>query len=194
MRYLLTIFLAAVLAVACNDEETLLTERDNIEKFLTSTRGLVAEEDLGSVIEEKPAFYTLFGRYAYRYIVNYYDAGREDKPLAEVGDDVVLRFTAYTFSTSEPSYGQPYWSNVAKVIADLGKHGDLAWSADPLTIRLGSSEIIKGLDDSLVGCREQDSVQVFMTSSMAYGKELIGSVPKNSPLAWYVRVEKVNKR
>jgi hypothetical protein len=32
-----------------------------------------------------------------------------------------------------------------------------------------------------------------MTSSLAYGKAIVGSVPKNSMVAWYMRIEKVIK-
>ncbi|MBQ1224353.1 MAG: FKBP-type peptidyl-prolyl cis-trans isomerase [Alistipes sp.] len=194
MKRFFAIVMVAVLTLACDDEGTLLTERDNIEKFLTSTRRMVAEENLGSVIEDNPKFYTVFGRYAYRYIDNYYDADRENRAVVEWGDEVVLRFNAYTFTSTEPSNSAPYWSNVPEMIDKLGKHGDLEWSRDPLAIRLGTTDVIEGVERALVGCREQDSVQVFMTSSLGYGKRLVGSVPKRSSLAWYMKIEKVNKR
>ncbi len=194
MKRFFAIVMVAMLALACEDEGLLLTERDNIEKFLTSTRQMVAEEDIGTVIEENPKFYTVFGRYAYRYIDNYYDADRESRAVVEWGDEVQLRFNAYTFTTTEPSNSAPYWSNVPEMIDKLGKHGDLSWSREPLVIRLGTTEVIEGVERSLVGCREQDSVQVFMTSSLGYGKRLVGSVPKRSSLAWYMKIEKVVKR
>ena len=194
MKRFLMILSAVLMAVACNDEDTLLTERDNIEKFLTSTRRMVVEEERENTIENNPPFYTIFGRYAYRYIVNFYESGREDRVVVESGDEIEVLFSAYTFTGSEPSSSKPYWSNVPEVIASLGKHGELAWSAEPLIMRLGSTDIIEGLDRSLVGCREQDSVQIFMTSSMAYGRKLIGSEPKNASLAWYMRIGKVYKR
>ena len=194
MKRFFAIVMVAMLTLACEDEGLLLTERDNIEKFLTSTRQMVAEEDIGTVIEENPKFYTVFGRYAYRYIDNYYDADRESRAVVEWGDEVQLRFNAYTFSTTEPSNSAPYWSNVPEMIDKLGKHGDLSWSREPLVIRLGTTEVIECVERSLVGCREQDSVQVFMTSSLGYGKRLVGSVPKRSSLAWYMKIEKVVKR
>ena len=176
MKRFFAIVIVAMLTLACEDEGLLLTERDNIEKFLTSTRQMVAEEDIGTVIEENPKFYTAFGRYAYRYIDNYYDADRESRAVVEWGDEVQLRF------------------NVPEMIDKLGKHGDLSWSRELLVIRLGTTEVIEGVERSLVGCREQDSVQVFMTSSLGYGKRLVGSVPKRSSLAWYMKIEKVVKR
>lgn len=195
MKKFLIILLALPILVGCKEEDSLLTQRDQIEKFLTSSRRMVAEQDLGNVIEEKPAFYTLFSRYAYRHIVNYYDAEREDRPVVEWGDRLELRFNAYTFSGSEPSNSNIYWSNIAEIIDSLGdKSTDtLDWSTEPLSVTLGSTAILEGLEHVLPGCHEADSVQVFMTSNLAYGKNLIGVVPKNSMIAWYLKIEKVIK-
>ena len=195
MKKFLIILLALPILVGCKEEDSLLTQRDQIEKFLTSSRRMVAEQDLGNVIEETPAFYTVFSRYAYRHIVNYYDAEREDRPVVNWGDRLELRFNAYTFSGSEPSNSNIYWSNIAEIIDNLGdKSTDtLDWSTEPLSVTLGSTAILEGLEHILPGCHEADSVQVFMTSNLAYGKNLIGVVPKNSMVAWYLKIEKVIK-
>lgn len=195
MKKFLTILLFLPLLVGCKDENTLLTERDKIEKYLTSSRRMVEESELDSVIEEHPAFYNVFGRYAYRHIVNYYDADRESHPQVAWGDRLELRFTAYVFSGSEPNASAIYWSNVPEVVEQLGgKSGNtLDWSTEPLIVDLGSSKLLEGLERTLPGCYEADSVQVFMTSNLAYGKELVGVVPKNSMVAWYMKILKVTK-
>lgn len=195
MKKLLTILLALPLLVGCSNEDTLLSERDKIEKFLTSSRRMVPEAELDNTIEEEPKFFSTFGRYAYRYIVNYYDAERENRPAVEWGDRLEIRFNAYTFSGSEPSNTAIYWSNVPEIISQLGNKstGTLDWSTEPLTVVLGKTEILDGLELTLPGCHEADSVQVFMTSSLAYGKRLVGNVPKNSMVAWYMKIEKVTK-
>lgn len=195
MKKFLTILLFLPLLVGCKDENTLLTERDKIEKYLTSSRRMVEESELDSVIEEHPAFYNVFGRYAYRHIVNYYDADRENRPQVAWGDRLELRFTAYVFSGSEPNASAIYWSNVPEVVEQLGgKSGNtLDWSTEPLIVDLGSSKLLEGLERTLPGCYEADSVQVFMTSNLAYGKELVGVVPKNSMVAWYMKILKVTK-
>lgn len=194
MKKFLTILFLLPLLVGCKEEDTLLMERDRIEKYLSSRR-MVAEESLGDVIEDNPAFYSTFGRYAYRHIVNYYDAGREDKPVVEWGDNIEIRFKAYIFSGSEPSTTAIYWSNVPEIIEQLGKKSDntLDWSREPLTIKVGTTRLIDGLERSLPGCHEADSVQVYMTSNLAYGDELFGVIPKNSMIAWYMKIEKVTK-
>ena len=194
MKKFLTILLLPLLW-SCQQEDTLLSERDKIEKYLTSSRRMVAEENLGDVIADNPPFYTLFGRYAYRHIVNYYDAEREDRPIVEWGDNIEIRFNAYPFTGSEPSKSSIYLSNIPEIIQQLGeKSGNtLDWPTEPLSIKLGTTELLEGLERTLPGCHEADSVQIFMTSNLAYGKHLIGVVPKNSMVAWYIKIEKVTK-
>lgn len=196
MKKFLTILFLLPLLVGCKEEDTLLTERDKIEKYLTSSRRMVAEENLGEIIESNPAFYSTFGRYAYRHIVNYYDAGREDRPVVDWGDEIEIWFNAFTFSGSEPSISTNlYWSNIPEVIEQVGQKSDntLVWSGEPMRIKLGTTPILAGLEHTLPGCREADSVQVYMTSSLAYGKNLVGVVEKNSMIAWYIGIKKVIK-
>ena len=195
MKKFLTILILLATLAGCKQEDTLLSERDKIEKYLTSSRRMVADTELGNVIEDNPAFYSVFGRYAYRHIVNYYEAGREDKPVVEWGDRLEIRFDAYTFTGSEPSASAIYWSNDAETIQELGKKSGntLDWSTGPLAITLGTTAILEGLERALPGCHEADSVQVYMTSNLAYGKHLVGVVPKNSMVAWYIKIEKVTK-
>ncbi len=194
MKKFLTILILLATLAGCKQEDTLLSERDKIEKYLTSRR-MVADTELGNVIEDNPAFYSVFGRYAYRHIVNYYEAGREDRPVVEWGDRLEIRFDAYTFTGSEPSTSAIYWSNNAETIQELGKKSGntLDWPTEPLAITLGTTAILEGLERALPGCHEGDSVQVYMTSNLAYGKHLVGVVPKNSMVAWYIKIEKVTK-
>ena len=195
MKKFLTILILLATLAGCKQEDTLLSERDKIEKYLTSSRRMVADTELGNVIEDNPAFYSVFGRYAYRHIVNYYEAGREDRPMVEWGDRLEIRFDAYTFTGSEPSTSAIYWSNNAETIQELGKKSGntLDWSTEPLAITLGTTAILEGLERALPGCHEGDSVQIYMTSNLAYGKHLVGVVPKNSMVAWYIKIEKVTK-
>lgn len=195
MKKFFTILLMLPLLVGCKNEDTLLSERDKIVQYLTSSRGMVAHEELDNVIQDNPKFYTTHGRFSYRHIVNYYDEGREERPLVEWGDRLEISFNAYTFTGSEPSSSAIYWSNIPEIIAQLGDKSTntLDWSTEPLTIELGKTTILDGLEQTLPGCHEADSVQVYMTSSLAYGKQLIGSVPKNSMVAWYMKIKKVTK-
>ena len=195
MKKFLSILFLLAFAVSCEKEDILLSERDKIEKYLTSSRNMVIESEVGNVIQNNPPFYNIFDRFAYRHIVNYYDEGRNEKPVVEWGDRIEIRFNAYTFTGSEPAQSAIYWSNVPEVIAKLSEKsgGSLDWPTEPLTIELGKTEMLEGLEYTLPGCHEADSVQVYMTSNLAYGKNLVGVVAKNSMIAWYMKIEKVTK-
>ena len=195
MKKFLSILFLLAFMVSCEKEDLLLSERDKIEKYLTSSRNMVVESEVGNVIQDNPPFYNVFDRYAFRHIINYYEEGRNEKPVVEWGDKIEIRFNAYTFTGSEPSQSAIYWSNIPEVITALSQktEGTLDWPTEPLTIELGKTEMLEGLEYTLPGCHEADSVQVYMTSNLAYGKNLVGVVGKNSMIAWYMKIEKVTK-
>ena len=67
------------------------------------------------------------------------------------------------------------------------------WSAEPLVVKLGETNIIKGVEQSLLGCREADQVEVYMTYEAAYDKQAVGLVVKGAAVAWYYTINKVTK-
>ncbi len=182
--------LAAIFMAGCDNQEDMFTkQQEGIVRYLESTRRLVAEEKVDEVIEEQPAFYTAFGRELYRHIVNYYDEGRDAKAEVKQGSTLEITFNAYVFNNSEPTLTSCYWSNDPTTIGSLEKNGNkLDWSTEPLQITIGSTHIIDGLKRGLTGCREGDQVQLYMTYKMAYGKQLVGTVPKYSAVAWYINI------
>ena len=195
----MAIVFASALVCGCENDVDMLTEQKNaIVKYLTSTRRMVAQEDVGSVIEENPAFYTAFGQSTYRHITNFYEEGRDEWNEVGATSSVTINFAAYTFGSSEPTINDLYWSNIPAIISEVEaksghNYSDLIWSDKPLVVQLGRGEIIEGLEAALIGCRDQDSVQIYMTSEAAYGKNIIGSVPKSTPVAWYIKILNVIK-
>lgn len=191
--------LCAALLCGCTDDEDMLTkQKDSIVRYLTSSRRLIDEQEVSSSLDENPPFYTVFNNSSYRHITNYYEAGREEWMEVEPNSIIDIQFNAYIFSGSEPNLASTYWSNIPATISAIeasNKHqyDKLIWSTDPLTVRLGRGEVIEGLEAALIGCRDQDSIQVYMTSQAAYGKHIIGSVPKNSPVAWYIKILSVTR-
>lgn len=197
--YILTIFVALIFAGGCEQESDVFEKQQtSIVNYLKSARKMIPEEEVGTVIAENPPFYNTFGRSAYRHITNYYAADRLSWSEVKKGSVVDIRFDAYIFSGSEPQRTSAYWSNIPATIAAVEQAGknqyaDLIWSEEPLTIRVGDGDIIEGIDEALVGCRDQDSVQVYMTYTMAYGKGLVGTVPKFSSVAWYMKILSVSE-
>jgi hypothetical protein len=196
MKKIVAILFVLLFLAGCKGEDTVLSERDKIVKYLTS-RNICSEDEIGDQISSEPPFYTSSGSYSYRYIVNYYDAGREERPVIEWGDTFDIQFfNAYVFTGSEPSINSIYWSNIPEIMVKIANKGGntLNWSTEPLTVKLGSTKIVGGLESAFQGCYEGDSIQVFMTSNLGYGgKRDFGIVPKNSMLAWYIRIGKVSK-
>ena len=198
IKYAIWVVLALMMSGCNSDEELVTKQKDSIVKYLTSSCRLIDEQEVSSSIAENPPFYTNLDNCAYRHIVNYYEAGRDEWMEVEPNSIIDIEFEAYTFSGSAPSIKDLYWTNIQATISkaeasNTHVYDKLIWSTDPLTVRLGRGEVLKGLEDALVGCRDQDSVQVYMTSRAAYGKQIIGSVPKNSPVAWYIKILSVTK-
>lgn len=188
----------SLLPVACEDnDEALTSQHQRIVSYLTSSHvpQLVSEEDAETSLEPNPAFYELIDQQVYRYISTYYDAGRDSRPLVESGDEVQITYTAYIFTGSVPRTSSVYMTNDATVLAALVEEGLNAeyWSTDPLTVKLGETDIIKGMEMSLLGCREGDSVEAYMTFEAAYGSGEVGIVPVESSVVWIYTIDKVVK-
>lgn len=201
MRRLTIAILAAAWllpVVSCSDnDDAIESQRTTIVRYLSSTHvpTLVSAEDAAESLDPEPAFYDMIGQDVYRYIATYYDAGRDTRPEVEWGDEVELTYTAYVFSGGVPRAESVYSSNDAEVIAELVDAGLNAeyWTTDPLRVRLGATDIIKGVTLSLEGCREGDRVEAYMTLEAAYGDDVIGVVPKESSVVWIYTIDSVTK-
>lgn len=197
---IITPLLTALLCACSDDSDGVLSrQQTSMTSYLASTHSprLIAEEDLDSSLERYPQYYSTFGQTAYRYISTLYDEGRNDQPEVEWGDVVEITYTAYVFEFRNVTAANIYATNELASIIELQQAGlntSYEWTTDPLVIELGSTDIIKGIESSLVGCRQGDMVEVYMTFSMAYDDTAIGTVPYQSPVAWYFSIDKVTKR
>lgn len=201
LRLMMAVFAAMCLALAvgCSDEDDQITsQRSDIVRFLTSTHvpRLVAEEDKESSLEAEPPFYEKLNQDLYRYVANYYDSNRSSRTMVDKGDQVSLTYTAYIFKGGMPRVDNVYISNDTAVISQLKQAGLNAeyWSAEPLVVTLGESNIIKGVSQSLVGCRQGDQVEVYMTFEEAYEDKVVGIVPHKSAVAWFYTIDAVVKK
>lgn len=194
----------SVLLAACKDNEDVLpNQRTRIRQFLRSTHAprLISEAEMQESLDENPPFYTVAGDSVYRYIRNYYDADRGEYPEVDYGDAVTLTFRMYVFDykiieETGQNVTMPYYSN-DKTLEQSYYHTGLtpgAWPFEPLQIELGSTQILKGLELALVGCRERDTVETYMTYNMAYGEDPLGVIPKESPVAVFFTVDAVTKQ
>ncbi len=197
--------MAAVAAVSCNSEKEDITlkQMESIVRYLTSSHSprLIAENELDDYMDDTsdPQFYSVFGRATYRYIVNYYDEGRDALEVVERGDKVTIIYRAYNFASySTVSIANLYATNDSALIDLMRMEGwtlpdEENFAFEPLTVTVGSEEIISGVSAALTGCRLGDEVEIYCTSSMAYGdKKQIGILPLDVPVYWHVEIVEVN--
>lgn len=184
-------------SVACGDEavDVAETQRNSIVSYLTSSHSprLINKKDVGQALEKNPPFYEQVEYNTFRYIDDYYNPERESRVLVAEGDEVELTFTAYIFSGSKPAVSAIYLTNDQVQIDALQNTGLNVeyWKAEPLRVKIGQTNIIKGVEVSLIGCREGDSVEVYMTLDAAYGDDVVGVVPLESSVVWYYTIDKV---
>lgn len=184
-------------SVACGDEavDVAETQRNSIVSYLTSSHSprLINKKDVGQALEKNPPFYEQVEYNTFRYIDDYYNPERENRVQVAEGDEVELTFTAYIFSGSKPAVSAIYLTNDQVQIDALQNTGLNVeyWKAEPLRVKIGQTNIIKGVEVSLIGCREGDSVEVYMTLDAAYGDDVVGVVPLESSVVWYYTIDKV---
>lgn len=198
-RYKLTGLLAALLLLAgCSqEEETLPNQRNSIVSFLTSTHApqLISEESVAESPDENPPFYTAKGNTVYRYISNYYDSGRTSRAEVKSGSRVSITFRAYVFSMRNiTDSDMPFFTNDPELEQALYEAGLTpgVWKFEPMELTLGRSEIIKGLELALLGCRQGDEVECYMTYNMAYGDTNFSVIPSESAVAVFFTVNGVD--
>ena len=196
MKRLSAILLALplVLCVACSEEEEALPrQRERIVSYLTSTHvpTLVSESEVDA--ESQQAFYTTSGSTVYRYIANYYDPARPGRTEVTASSKVTITFRAYVFNFANITDSTfPFYSNdplLRSAYEEMGLTSG-AWSFEPLRIDM-RGDIIKGLRLALLGCRQGDEVEAYMTYNMAYDDTNFSTIPRESPLAWFFTVDAV---
>ena len=198
-RYKLTGLLAALLLLAgCSqEEETLPNQRNSIVSFLTSPHApqLISEEAVAESPDENPPFYTAKGNTVYRYISNYYDSGRASRAEVKSGSRVSITFRAYVFSMRNiTDSDMPFFTNDPDLEQALYEAGLTpgVWKFEPMELTLGQSGIIKGLELALLGCRQGDEVECYMTYNMAYGDTNFATIPRESAVAIFFTVNGVD--
>lgn len=190
----------ALFSSCSNETDTTLTQQQtSISNYLKNSHQprLIPEAEIGESLEENPKFYTQWGLDIYRYISTYYNDDRNSKPVANVGDKLELQYTAYIFKSSQPTINDMFATNDEESIAALeakGLNTSYEWTTEPLAITLGRGDIIEALEIALEGCREGDSVEIYLTYESGYGNHYVGMVPKKSAQVWYIDILSVTKK
>lgn len=187
--------LAAAFVVSCSNENdsVLTTQQNKIASYLTSSHQprLISESEVSASLDSEPQFYTQWGLDIYRYIATYYDEGRDEWQEVTSRSTIEIVYTAYVFPNAKPTIANMYATNDPDSIAELEKLGlntEYEWTTDPMVVTLGKEEVLPGLETALVGCREGDSVEIYLTYDEAYGKHYVGMVPAKSAVVWFIDI------
>ena len=206
MRIATIIAALLLLSAACSkeDEDVLSKQKERMISYLESTHNprLIFSEEVEEGVEQ--AFYTIHGDAVYRYIDGYYNPSRPNRTEVTESSKVTITFSAYLFNytnitTDGSRITAPYYSNnplYEELFYRPIEEGGLgltpgAWSFEPLVIDLGSAPLIEGLRLALIGCRERDRVEAFMTYNMAYGDKYLNFIEKEQPIAYFFTIDKV---
>lgn len=185
-----------VLGGCSEEEDTLTDQRQRLVSYLESTHSpqLIPESEVSD--DEQLAFYTVLGgNSVYRYIDGYYDPERPSRPEVTATSRVTIVFRAYVFSYSNITDSTfPFYSNDAALKSayeELGLTVDGGvWSFEPLTVEMNGG-ILKGIYHALLGCREKDYVEAYMTYDVAFGDKYFSTIPRESPIAFFFTVQSV---
>ena len=182
---------------ACTDEEEerITSQKDKMVTFLEKTLKLKTyQEAMDSSADENTPFYTVHGEWVFRWITNYYDAGRHELPQVRQGSVVGLTLSIYSYTGSQiTDTTLPLFTNNEELRDRLLSSGlNLEyWSFEPYYVEVGAGNTISGLELALDGCRLYDQVEVYMTFSEAYGGEWLLTVAPESGLVVFYTIESV---
>ena len=195
-RLFIALFFALpLLAWSCSEKETLSEQREKLVSYLERTHSPTLVPEASVEEGSQLPYYTVSGNSVYRYIKNVYDPGRVDKPQVDGTSKVSITFRAYVFAFSNITDSTfPYWSNdplLESAYEELGLTVvDGVWKFEPLVVDMGG-DILNGLRHALLGCREGDEVEAYMTYNMAYDELNFSTIPRESPVAWFFTVDAV---
>ncbi len=197
VRLSIAILATAILLSGCEkDYEDNEDQRDDIVSFLESSHvpTLISESDIKLSLEDNPNFYFEFGDYAYLYIDDYYNTERDNMPQISKGSRITITFRLYPFYGSTISTSElPTYTNDPAYEADYIDAGlnTTYWSFEPLEFTVGESDMLYSIQSGLIGCREGDTVEIYMTRNMGYGDNVIGVMEEDSSLAFFCTIDSV---
>lgn len=194
MRFCAVALVAALLC-GCSDEDTQLDQYSRMITYLESTHSPALVPESEADAEARQPFYTAFGNSVFRYIDGYYaDPDRPSYAEVTATSLVDITYRAYVFNFANVPVKQlPVQTNDPLLEQAMYAAGLTPgeWSFAPLRIDM-RSHILKGLRTALMGCREGDQVEIYMTYDAAYGDGNFGIVPSKSPVYFRVVINSVN--
>ncbi len=195
---LLIVAFSAILCGCSATEDDNLDQRDDIISYLESSHSpkLISQSEVASSLDDEPAFYTTTGLTTFRYIEDFYNVERESKTTIKKGSKIEITMSLYDFTDmTTPSTSTILFSNDPDQIENLKLLSEWftgEWSTDPMALTVGAGSLFGGVETLLVGCKEGDVLEFYMTFNETYGTSLIGVATEQAPLALFCEILTVN--
>lgn len=172
--------LVALIAIglcSCNSEENdaVYNQQTKIKAHLTSNE----------------FEYTVQGG-VYKYVAGNKLEG--EQPVVEKGDIVTFNFEGHIFPNTAPATS--FFTNKPNLADALAAKGydTSQWDLTPFVAKAGNGDVLKGIDVALPKCQKGDSVLLYITSDLGFGKNDIPQVSKNTALIYIITIEDVQKQ
>lgn len=178
-------------------EDLSLEQKEDIETYLSTRHDplLISLSEVAESLESDPPFYFTGGSTTFMYVEDYYNPSRDQRAEIKWGSTISITYSLYDFDDeTKPSVVTLLDTNDADMIAELVELGlnPQYWSSDPLVITVGSAGLFESVESLLVGCREGDIIEFYMTLNEAYGKSIVGLSTAEAPLALFCEILEVN--
>ncbi len=178
------LLLLAMLCARCEKELQIdiPAQREAFESFLEG----VATND-GLAVDRE-----LARRYIYRLTPG---PGGKNERVKE-GDAVTIEYYGYAFSRSARwGIGGIFTTNnpEAAVQAGLTDRPSAALPPRELVFRQGAGEILRGIEQGVVGAGLRDTMLLYLTSDLTYGNQTRGLINPGTPTVFRVIVHGINE-
>lgn len=107
------------------------------------------------------------------------------------GDTVLIHYSGHLFDKTAGA-GAMFTSNVVPIHNPTGAE-TFSLLPEPLRVRVGDSQLVRGIDIGLQGALTAPYFQLFLTADLAYGGRFIGVVPPGEPVVFRIDVRQVIK-
>lgn len=105
---------------------------------------------------------------------------------------VSVYYAGYNFSSGSVSNSYLFATNNNDFASSINwKLSDDTLMSEPLEIDLTDKDFLEGLRNGLAGVKEGEECYILFSGKYAFGKNKIGTIPANSPLAFRIWVQKV---
>jgi len=115
---------------------------------------------------------------------------RNSDKILQTGDSLYIYYVGYNFSSS--NLNNIFTTNIQSEAESAG----MDWTYMDKTrygSRLGSGDLVRGLELGLPGSREGDSLYIFMASDLGYIDEAVGIIDPGTPLAFKIVIDEIVK-